>query len=338
MLNGVLLSLLCAYLLAFSYFLKKAKMRLNFTIDWAEVNLLMKIGIPIMGLSIINSFLFSIDRLMIASFLNSSFLGYYSIAITVFNLVNMLPGICSQVIYPQLCQKYGEVKSETGQLFKYIHEPASTISYILPILLSVIFIFYPVLIQSFLKSYIPSILILRILLVGVFSIALSGLFTDFLIVINKQKIIIIIQLMILSVNALIIYLCIKAGWGIIGVSIGVTCGYFIYGITMLACGLLYLGVPFTALFTRITFYVLPVIFAAGIIYILHTVIPEIPGATIVSSLSHGAVEFILFSIIYIPLVLLLDKKSNFIRTLIGLLKREYVPRISFGFLKNGNNQ
>ena len=203
----------------------------SYTINWRWDNKVLKsliiIGFPIMLMVFANIIFTTIDRLLILKFLSAKDLGFYSLENIVFAPLLMIFTASSSVMYPRFAEKYGEATNSLS-LKRYITIPMENLAASIPILIGVIFIALPSLTTVFLPKYINGIQAAQILLIGLFFYGVTGMAGNMILTINKQ----VLNLGILSISAILnlifSYIALKLKYGIVGVALGTSLGYFIY--------------------------------------------------------------------------------------------------------------
>jgi len=188
---------------------------------------LVRVGAPILGAAILLMVLTSADKIMIVSLLSETALGYYGVATIATAVINTVPKAIYSVTLPNLMKKYGK----TGDIFQiknYFIEPTIIIAYFLPFLLSSIFLTIHLPIQHFLTRYTESIVIVKILTIGLFFSALPTMGISICYAINKRINVVYLTIPPLMINVLTNYSLIHLGYGLRGVALGTGISYFVY--------------------------------------------------------------------------------------------------------------
>ena len=229
--------------LAISFFIIKA-IPFNFRpkFDAQETIRLIKVGFPIMAVGLLYDLLRTIDRWVIATFLGIEELGYYSLAIMVMGSLTMIPMIIAQQIYPRMAETFGRTLSYSA-LKKWIFRQAIMgISVTVPLMIGVYFIF-PFIVERFLPAYMPGIMAMKIILIGVLFLPLAGAFGNFLNIVDKQIYYMAVQGFAVLVNLGLNISFVKMGLGINGVALGTAITYVIYSFILLIIGIKILCLP-----------------------------------------------------------------------------------------------
>ena len=133
---------------------------------------LVKIGFPLMFIGAVTLVLFSLDRIIILSFLGTTLVGYYGICIALFKMMNLFPMVVGQVFAPVMANSYGSTLSPSA-LLKYAVR-ASVIAFGLSASASAfLYFFIPFFVNHFLPNYSYGIPAAQITLINGMLIALS---------------------------------------------------------------------------------------------------------------------------------------------------------------------
>ncbi|MFC1667061.1 oligosaccharide flippase family protein, partial [Candidatus Omnitrophota bacterium] len=118
---------------------------------------LVKIGIFITLIVVVENLRMTIDRVMIIKFLGIKELGYFGISYLLIQFIFLIPSSISNIIYPRLVERYGSSNKEEGSLKNYIEVTTQILSYSMPILIGMIYILLPTLVNLFLPQYVLGI-------------------------------------------------------------------------------------------------------------------------------------------------------------------------------------
>jgi O-antigen/teichoic acid export membrane protein len=173
-------------------------------------------SIPIVLVSLLYWVLGTLDRIMIGKMIGIAFVGFYSIPVMTKAYVGQLSSF-GTVLYPRLMEAYGEKKS-AKEIEKYVIVPIRINAYILPSVLGAVFFIVPLLVRKILPEYIPGILAMQILLIGIFFETCRAQSFFFIIALKKQAKVIPIAVIAIGLNVLGNYILIKMGYGIYGVA------------------------------------------------------------------------------------------------------------------------
>ena len=158
------------------------------------------------------------DRIVTVSLLGSEATGLYFMGITLASVLQMLPESLSRVFNPRLNERMGET-SDASLVARIVWEPATTLSWILPLAFSICAFFIDPLYRTGFPKYLPAVLCSQVLVLGASLLALIPLGTDFLVSIHRQTYLagVVILSLILNVGANVTL--IRMGYGIEGVAL-----------------------------------------------------------------------------------------------------------------------
>ncbi len=193
-----------------------AKYNFVFRLKFRRILSLVKVGLPITIIGFLQWGLNSLDTIMIAKMIGVTFVGYYSIPIMARSYIGQLSGF-GTVLYPRILEDYG-AKQRIEDIKKYTIVPLAINAYLLPVILGLMFFAAAFIVRIVLPKFIPGILAMQILLIGMFFRSCSYQAEHFLIALNKQTRLIPVFLGALVLNAVMNYILIKRGFGIYGVA------------------------------------------------------------------------------------------------------------------------
>ncbi|MDD4182240.1 MAG: polysaccharide biosynthesis C-terminal domain-containing protein [Candidatus Omnitrophica bacterium] len=197
-----------------------ARHRVSFTLKLnGEMAHLLKYGLPLLFVGMLNMILRSTDRIMIAKMLGVTYVGYYSIALLSKNYVSGLSNNFGIVTIPKILEAYGK-EENIEHIKKFVTISAEVISYILPCFLGMLYLLIPIFVQTFLPKFIPGILAAQVLLLEIFFSSFCPQASQFITALGKQSRMIPINIGAIIINILANYFFIKIGWGIAGVAVG----------------------------------------------------------------------------------------------------------------------
>ncbi len=209
------------------------KYNINFNFNFKRLKELVMFGLPLSLNGFLGEILKSLDRIMIASMMNLTFVGYYSVAVMGRNYISGLSTGLGVVAIPHLQEVYSKNK-DIGDIKKFVIAPTLVLSYLLPPILGIIYLISPLFVKIILPQYTQGVVALQIMLLSTFFLSCSPQSGQFLITIGKQARLIPISLAAIIINAGLNYIFIKNGFGINGVSIATSVSsFFIFMITLI---------------------------------------------------------------------------------------------------------
>lgn len=296
---GLLYGMLVSYILIFIYVLRRKDITLKLSIDKTRLKALIRMGFPIMLLTITFFLMHKIDSIIVFAFLGSAMTGYYGLASFITLLVQYIPQTFTAVLFPRMMHKFGREKKKRAML-EYFTKPLDVLATTMPLLLGVIFINVDAIIVLILEQYIPAIMTLKILIVSLFFSAIQSVPNNILIGLNKQKKLMYVMVTILGISAVLDIAMVMAGYGIEGVAIATGISMFLASMVSLVLAAKELNVKKTIILKSLH----SPIYAAIIIAILSAVIIH------ENIFIKHTIETLLFILLYSPKLLKLNKRMG----------------------------
>lgn len=232
---GALIGLLVAYLCINLYWFIKSGDRFLLQISVASIRQSFVIGIPISLLGVLEAVFISVDRWIIVANFGVATLGYYALGIAINNLISIVPSSVSSVLYPKMIERFatGRNYSSATNLFLGALR-ASAIAML--ILICGVSYCLPLIIKLLLPKYLPSIPIINVLVLGSFFFSLSYVAGSYLVSVDKQRWLIVVQIASIILLALFYSIALKLGSGIIVLSWITVVGYSALGFSYVYLG------------------------------------------------------------------------------------------------------
>ena len=316
-LEGVFLSMFLAYFAVITYFFSKAGFKVKIIIPSKVLNLI-KIGFPLLTMGIMTILFLSIDKIMIIKFMDKLQLGYYSFAAIVAGIVGFVPQSISSVIFPYILEKYGEQEDKT-HIKNYLFQPTFAISYLVPIVIGMVFITAPVAIYYILPDYVPGFTVFKILVCSIFFMSVIGPSTNFLITINKERKILSVQAVSILLAIILNYFFIIRGYGINGVAIATAISYFFYNICIFLNSFNHYIKGFAGYLKFFLRIYVPIFYVIALLVISD-------NFQIIGILSKDIlltfIKFVVFIILCIPLIWIANKRTGVIKTFLSLVFKQ----------------
>jgi len=216
-------------LIVLLYWMIKGAYIFPYKISLATIKKCFFFGIPVLAIGILDSCTVSIDRMFIAINMKEAQLGYYALGIMISGMVSLIPGSVASVLYSTMLENYS-VNNDPKDVKSLLVGPIRVMWAIIILLIGFSIIAIPCLIHLFIPKYIPSIPIVQMLLFGSFFMSSSQVPGMFLIAVNRQRFLIMLQLTSIALVSLVDWLLIHLGYGLTGVATGTICGYLVYGL------------------------------------------------------------------------------------------------------------
>jgi O-antigen/teichoic acid export membrane protein len=264
-------------------------------------------GLPMLTMGLATQGIKTVDNILVLKLLNFNQLGYYTIALTASTIIYSITVSLSSVIYPSMQEAHGR-SSNPEVLRGYIIRPTITMGILIPIFIAIMYFLVPTLVQRIIPQFIPGVVPFKIIVVFSYFFAMINMVASYLVVLNKQKMIITIYLCTILLIILISCLLTWAGWGLIGISLATGFGYLVcYAAMTIYVVRHWSAWDQTLVFLRDT--MVPFLYEIPILIVIdHFHQPGSRG--IIGMLVLDGAKILIFCLLFTPLVFLLEKKSN----------------------------
>jgi O-antigen/teichoic acid export membrane protein len=318
-LQGALWGLAISYVVVNTYWFVQADYRFTLGIKRALIAESFRIGLPLITLGIIDMFLLSLDRWLIAWKFSAASLGYYSIGIMASNLLGLVPASAANVLYPRMLERFAQTGKATT-ISGYLLHPVRAIAVLMALLVGAATILIPIVLHALLPKYGPSIPLLQILVPGAFFLGLTPVTGNYVIAINRQGALLRVQVAAIAVGLAIDLILLHLGHGVQGVAYGTLCCYAVYGV-----GYLYLALSFADVARgRIAGIIVEVfVLFGGTVAGLRVAALTVPG-TGEHLLLPGLAQLTVFGAVLAPVLWLVHRRSGLVAALraeLGSLRR-----------------
>jgi len=227
-LSGTLFGLATAYILIVLFWFFKGRYHYRFQVNWSAVRQSFSTGVPLLITGVLTSLFLSIDRWVIVSNLGAIMLGYYAIGILASNLIGLIPGSIANVLYPKMLERFGASGNPTT-LLSLLDGPVRAVVIFMSLLIGGSILILPFLIRFFLPKYLSSVPFLGVLISAAFFLGATSVSGNFIVAINRQRLLIAIQIAAIFLALTLDFIAVSMGWGIIGVAWSTAFVYMVYG-------------------------------------------------------------------------------------------------------------
>lgn len=220
-LTGGLLGLAAAYAVIVLVWFVFGRYRFAWQLNGAALREALRLGVPIKMLGVVDAIFLSVDRWVIAAFLNEAILGHYALALMVSGLLSLIPGSVASVVYTRMLERYAvdQDPRAAGTLFL---APFRALAALMLLLSACAIVAVPVIIVVLLPRYGAAIPLVRTLVGGAFFLSIGLLSATYLTATNRQALMLKIQLGATAFSLIGTLLAVRLGFGVQGVAI-VTC-------------------------------------------------------------------------------------------------------------------
>lgn len=223
---GLYISVIVSSFLIIVYFRAKYTLQPHSKFQLPIFVKLVKIGFPIMVFEFASTLIITSDRFLISYYLGIEQLGYYGIALMVFQAVLQIPITAREVVEPKLMENLNNGAKEII-LNNFFFNSLLNTAYFFPFLIGSVVIVIPVLIPLILPRYLQGILPAQIVVLGSYFLAMAFVTRGIIVAYGWQLIASIIMIIVLVVNISLSIFFIKLGLGLNGVAFGSSISYFL---------------------------------------------------------------------------------------------------------------
>ncbi|GEM_PF-606771 len=324
---GFFAGIILNFLLSIVLILWRTRYRFRFYLSWEKLQPLIHFGLAMLVLDILRSTLMNIDRMMVTRFLGFQELGVYSVALMVNNFIFNFPTLLVAVFPPYFQEAYGK-RDRAEDLEKILLIPTLVLSYVLAVLVGIVWIAVPWLVHKILPEYISGITALRLLVVGSFFLALTHGFSTFVITVRKHLILIPILVVLIVFGFVINIYLLTHGYGLAGAAIGTGILYIVYFLTLAFFSFSHIF-SITGTFKALARVIFPFIYLLGSLALIRYFVP---GTDLY--LNQVLIRSIMFLLLAVPLVIMAERETKILSLAIEVIfKRK--PKAERRTIKQG---
>ena len=136
-------------------------------LEWRETGNLLKIGLPILGLSYVIVLSNTLDSILILTFLGRGQLGFYALCLAAREVIGLFPQTIGQVFYPRMIELYAR-SGITRSLIVTCAKASLLAGTLAGIVCAAMFLAIPWVVGEYLEKYTPGIPATKVALLGFF--------------------------------------------------------------------------------------------------------------------------------------------------------------------------
>ncbi len=199
----------------------------TFRVSWEEIKILISNGFPMLMIGLSTQGMKTIDNILVLNILDIENLGLYTIALMGSNIIYSATNSISNVLYPSMQEAYG--KSGTSDILRtYIIRPSHVIATLLPVLIGILYFIIPMIVNWLIPKFEAGILAFKVMVISTYFFAMVNILSGYLISRGRQKILVLINVLILMLTIGIAIMINKLNWGVGGIAIATGIGYCAY--------------------------------------------------------------------------------------------------------------
>ena len=286
------LAMVCLYMLSFRQLPGAPR------IDLAATRNLIKVGLPVLGVGLAESWMRTADTVVVAKLLGAEALGYYGLAWQLSTYLYNVPASAGFVVLPKILRAHGEGGPEATR--RSVLEMTRALGLLVPPLAGMAAIAGPAVVRLVLKRYMDAIPPLEILLFATVFQAVPTALRTTLIAQNRERELIGLQALAGLVSAGAVAWLIGRNAPLAHLAIGAGAGWLVGGATVSWRGLRGLGLTPRGTAAQLLESVAPFVYCASARWGLKLVFARWAGAP--SPLVCDAISLVVFAGLCVPLV------------------------------------
>lgn len=211
------------------YYFTIKRYPLKFSFDFKIWKDSVRVGFPISVEVMIDLIFTTVDRLIIVTFLGFTQVGYYSLTSLLVVPISLFVTSINNVLFVETLNSSSR-ENNKKLIERNFKLPSNTLTYVLPFIIAIFNLVLPTIILLVLPKYSEGIIPAQIFIWGMYFYTMTGFFTNTIVSVDKQKIIPVLLFISSTINLVFCILLLKAGMGIIGISIATAFAYICYSI------------------------------------------------------------------------------------------------------------
>ncbi len=306
---GMTIGLLVMFIFSLRDILRGIKLKINFGILKSIFN----VGFQILLVGFTYGFLMSADKFSVANLFEKSKMGIYSVAVGLGMIPYFASATLGQFIGQRMLEEYGKTKTKES-LKIFLDESLLVIAFLTPLISILTIAFAEPFIHLFLPKYIDSLRIVDKLAIAYYFISLGAVLGTFLITINQQGKILILNLIFIPTVLFLNYLSFKANLNLLGISYVTFLNFFIRTLFLFLLSYGNYSKILTSFFKFVKFSLasIPIVIAFGLKFLTLDAYLKFYLRILI------AFFWFVFSMYY------LSRKTEIVSTMLGILKKRLV--------------
>lgn len=308
---GFIASVLIVHALVVIFYL--VKRHHSWTLHWNPARLwyLLQIGLQMISVFVLIITLSSIDKFMIAKFLDLGKLGLYGIAVSISGATLLLPSAIARAVLPRFTEAYGK-HEELPRVRGYFEEPILLICFLVPFVSGLLTLLIPILIPFFFPKYTAGILTIQIWAMMTLVTAIPMFTSSIFVALRTFKVLIVSYAAAILLNGILAYGAIVYGYSIEGVALATGVVFLLLSAALMYDILKRCYGSWEALLRLLRCFI-PLSYACVVIFGLSLILPPTLGGTFAM--------IILFIFLYSPVLWYGEMRWKVIGEVVTLLQR-----------------
>jgi O-antigen/teichoic acid export membrane protein len=176
------------------------------------------IGISSQGLK-------TVDSILVLNILGIEQLGLYTIALIANGIIYSVTNSISNVLYPRMQEAYGK-SGISDTMRSYVIRPSLIMAVLLPAMIGILYFLIPMVVNLLIPKFELGIVAFKVIILSGYFFAMVNMSTGYLISSGKQKFLVLINVVVLTLIVGIAAMLDTHNWGLGGIALATGTGYF----------------------------------------------------------------------------------------------------------------
>ncbi|MFI5394719.1 MAG: methyltransferase domain-containing protein [Candidatus Binatia bacterium] len=186
----------------------------------------MAIGLPITASAFAFDLIRTVDRSVIVALLGTEAVGYYGLAMVLFEVTSAVPFLFGQVLLPHLVERFGK-DGDSDAVFRAAEDVIRIVSAILPVFLLVGWLLLPTATVWVLPAYVPGVDAARVLLCATVFLTVHAIASVVLVALRHLGVLVVLNGAGIVIGGGLSLAAAHAGFGITGVATAMLLTYWL---------------------------------------------------------------------------------------------------------------
>jgi O-antigen/teichoic acid export membrane protein len=282
---------------------------------------LVRVGFPITIIWWTYMFQTTIDRLLSMSLLGKEATGYYGLGASIVSALVLIPMVLGRVLYPKVNEEIGKNAGQ-AELLTYVIMPGQALAILLPVIIGTLVIAVPDLYRLLFAKYVPGIVSAQVLLLGAYFVCLIRSGVNYLVAIDRQNRVLSYVAASLVVNVGLSIALVKLGYGITGISVGMSASGAVLATLLWKSVFEQLHYPLKKQIAEVFYLYLPFFISVALIALSQWTLRPAPSALGIVVRAGTAV---LFLVLYSLAIAFVPPLNTWTKALYGRIKPVIMP-------------
>ncbi len=301
-LRGLFIGLLAAHVVGLGFLAYRIAWLPPLRFSAPELWRLVRIGFPIMLITLLFVLFRSVDRILVLGMLSAELLGYFAIGVIISALVfESVADVFRVMFFPRFMERVG-AGAGAEELRRWLVEPTVLVACFAPLLMAALYLAVHLPLAHFAPEYLPAVGVARVLVLAQFFFAVATVPLLVCVALNRQNGVVLLTVLAIALNTALTYAFIRMGWGIDGVALGTGLSYGAFSLAVTAFALRQFDRRWREFLRLYGLVLVPFAYAVALLYVGERWLPWHP-AGFVGDLGLVLLKLAAFCAMYTPLLL-----------------------------------